>query len=104
MFKLEPAPTFEVDVVIPQPGGEARTLSVTFKHKGRRELAQWLDALGAAKPEDEHKVVHQVLAAWDADKPLAEASVAQLLDAHHSAGRALVEAYVSALAEARTKN
>jgi hypothetical protein len=41
MFKLDPNPTFTVEVPITEPGGTQRPLKVTFRHRTRSAYMAW---------------------------------------------------------------
>ena len=47
-FKIQANPTFKINVAIPTPGEKAQILSVTFRHKRKKEVTSWLAAANAA--------------------------------------------------------
>lgn len=110
MFKIIAAPTFTCDVRLSRPDAdEAVLISCTWRHKGTRELQQWL--AGGADAADEAAFLDQVLADWsrvvDADGrpvPYGREALAALLATFPSAGRELVQAYYRRLTDARAKN
>lgn len=104
MFKLDPNPTFVAPVDIPAADGDVQTLTVTWRHAGRRQLQAWLDAVATLQPAEEARHFMAAMADWDADTPLTVAAMDQLLDNYPRAGRLLLECYVQALTEGRTKN
>jgi hypothetical protein len=127
MFKLQPNPTFCSVAHLTVPGvptpGE---LTVTWRHKGRQALAEWLQAMPAqpvvtvmgAATTGAGQVVHegakwlaQVMDAWDGPVnpdgeavPLSVDALVKLLDDYPAAGGELMQAYLTALTESRAKN
>lgn len=104
MFVLEPRPTFDAPVDIPAADGSTQTLTVTWRHAGRRQLTAWLDRLATLPPSEEAAHFAAAMAGWDADAPLSVAAIDQLLNDYPPAGRLLMQAYVAALTEGRAKN
>lgn len=135
MFKLIPNPTFDAPVAITVPGAETpATLAVTWRHKGRKALAEWLRGAGpgagagagatvgadaaptdgatAAQPGTSDAAwLGQVIAGWAGPQDEAGAPVAYtpgalgaLLDAYPAAGGELLAVYLRALTESRAKN
>lgn len=110
MFKIVAAPTFTASVPLARPG-EPQTVPVvfTFRHKGKRALADYLDR-GRASADDQ-SYLDEVIEAWqgvaDAEgKPLAYSrdALSVLLDNFPAAGAQIVAAYVRELTNARLGN
>ncbi|MCA0175234.1 MAG: phage tail assembly chaperone [Proteobacteria bacterium] len=104
MFTLEPNPTFDAVTDIPTADGGVKTIAVTWRHAGRRQLTAWLDHLATLQPAEEAAHFASAMAGWDADAPLTVAAIDQLLNDYPPAGRLLMQTYVAALTEGRTKN
>lgn len=110
MFKINPNPTFECDVLISVPGSDnPQALRVTFRHKGLRDLEAWR-AKATEKPSDS-EYLDEVIAGWSGvfgpdEKPVPYSieSLAMLLDAYPSASVEIFIAYVRQLRDARAKN
>jgi hypothetical protein len=110
MFKLAPAPTFELSVELSGPGAtQAGKLQLVGKYLGKAALQAWIES---AK-EHEHDVdwLLKVIEGWaevvDAEgKPMAfeRASFDRLLDAYPRSSQEIFDAYVAALVGARRKN
>lgn len=106
MFKLQPNPTFKVDVTIPVPGGKDGKLTIEFKHKGKKALKEFFDSLTS---EDNQRsdvdLLSDLIAGWSGvDEKFSAEALEQLLDNYPSAVMALFEAYRTEVLEARVKN
>lgn len=106
MFKLQPNPTFKVDVTIPVPGGKDGKLTIEFKHKGKKALKEFFDSLTS---EDNQRsdvdALSDLIAGWSGvDEKFSAEALEQLLDNYPSAAMALFEAYRTEVLEARVKN
>lgn len=110
MFKINPKPTFKADVQLTVIGSaEPATLVVTFKHKGRKALADWValpkKMAEAGTPVKDADYLNEVIADWEGpDLPYSIEALDQLLDAYQPSGQELFEAYIRALTESRAKN
>lgn len=110
MFKLIPNPTFKTDVQLTVTGStEPVKLSITFKHKGRKALADWValpkKMVDAGTPVKDAAYLDEVIADWEGvDAPYSVEALDALLDAYQPAGQELFEAYIHALTESRAKN
>lgn len=105
MFKLQPNPTFKVDVTIPRPEGDG-TIKFEFKHKGRKALKEFYDSIGEgdnSRPDLE--VVLDLIAGWSGvDTPFSPEALDDLLDNYPGSTGAIFEAYRKGLVEGRQKN
>lgn len=109
MFKIIPNPVFSASVPLTVPGQDASgVIEIEFRHKGRKELAAWIDAV---KGKQDAELLAEVINGWSGvqDKDGAEAAytpalLAQLLDTYPPAGGELFSAYLKALTESRVKN
>lgn len=110
MFKLNPSPTFTADVRVTVPGAEAPALlTLTFRHKGRKEIKRWIESAKAA--DSDTALLAEVIESWrgvesdsGAPVPYGQEALAQLLDAYPAAGGEIFDAYMAALTRAREKN
>lgn len=110
MFKLAPAPTFELLVDLSGPGeSKAGQLKLTAKYLGKSALQTWVKA--AKDHEHDADWLLQVLETWhevvDANgEPIAFSrdSLNALLDAYPRSSQEVFDAYVAALVGARRKN
>lgn len=101
ILKLNPEPTFKVDVKIPQAGKEDGILTITYKHLPRSEIEkldeEFKDNLGA-------EYVLKFVTAWAFDEELNKDNLELLFDNYPAALNAIITAYVSELAGYRAKN
>lgn len=104
MFRLDPAPTFDHPVSIPMPGGEAQTLGVTWTHKTRRALRDWLARVKAAEDGTEADILMEIMAGWDADRAFGRDALDALLQNYPAAQNALLLGYMEGLTGARLGN
>ena len=107
MFKLQPKPTFKVEVLIPVPGGDSGKLTFEFKHKGRKDLQAYYEGLseGASSGRTDADALCELIAGWEGiDAEFSEDNLGTLLDNYPGAAAALFEAYRLGLTEGRRKN
>lgn len=116
MFKLNPNPTFQADVALTVPGAAAPIkVRFTFRHKGRKALADWVrrpaDAAKAGEPLDDAGYLGEVIEDWsgpvdEAGQPAAygREALAALIDAYPASSREIYDGYLRALTESRAKN
>jgi hypothetical protein len=116
-FRLNPAPTFEADVLLTVPGAvESFRLPVTFKHHSRSAFDALVAKAGEAEKAGQAMPAADwlchLLADWgpvvvdDNDKPIpfSRDALAKLLDNYPGAFVQINAAYGRALVEARAKN
>lgn len=111
MFSIDPSPTFASQVKLTRPGdAPAGQITITWRHMGREQLREWLDAMADSSLSDVDGLL-KAIAGWDGvvDKldqtvEFSRAALARLLDAYQTAGAELVRAYVTALTESRLGN
>lgn len=112
MFKIIPAPTFKAVVSIPVPGGEPQELPVVFKHKGKKALTEFNDAMQKADQQqdkekalkDEADLLFGLIDSWEADEPLNRENFDALLDQYMTANSAIYMAYLESLMGAKRGN
>jgi hypothetical protein len=105
MFVLNPKPTFKHAVTIPTPVGDA-TLTLEFKHKGRKALDAFIESLksdDAQRPV--YEIIPEIVVGWEGiDTPFSAEALDALLDNYPTASNAIFNAYASALVEGVQKN
>jgi hypothetical protein len=84
------APTWKAFVALPVPGRD-RALEFTFRHRGKDELQQFLEAL---KGMSDEQAVEAVLVGWALDDEFNADSIAALCQAVPGAGYAIVQTYL----------
>ncbi len=106
MFKLQPNPTFKVDVSIPVPGGKAGKVTILFKHKGKKALQEFFESLQSeGEQRTDVDALADLVAGWEGvDDKFSEENLGLLLDAYPGAAMALFDAYRTEVLEARAKN
>ena len=120
MFKIIPNPTFTCPVPLSVPGvDKPLAITITFKHKSRRELADYqaraVAVAMAAEGEDAPLLyvdyVAEIIDTWAgvgdaAGKPLpySRETLAQLLEAYPASGPEIVRTYTRQLSHARAGN
>ena len=100
-FKTAISPTFSVDVLIPVPGEAGRSLKVTFRHKRRSALREWIEA---SKEKDDVTALLEVIDGWDADVAFSESAFKDLIEDLPGAAMVLFRAYVEESSGAARKN
>lgn len=99
-IKLEPNPTFRVNVRIPVPGGAGFDIDCEFRHKTTKQKDEYVRAL-----KSDLDAVQSVLVGWkDPDIEYSDETLAVLLDNYPGASAAIVGAYLSELVGARKGN
>ena len=104
MFKVNPAPTFEGTASLTVHGqAEPTTIKVTWKHKGSKAFAAWMES--ATTVSGDAEFLDEVIEAWEGpDKAYSRETLEQLLDAYPHAGQELYDSYLRDLRERRTGN
>lgn len=101
---LNPASTFAAPAQISVPGqADPVTVTITWRHKGRKALADWVVQLTKT---DDVDVLSDVIAGWgdEIDAPYTRENLAALLDAYPTAALDFARAYVAAMSGERAKN
>lgn len=105
MFVLQPKPTFEHEIVIPVPGGGEGKFTVIFRHKGKKELNAFYEALGSETGRNDVDALAELIEGWkNVDEKYSRDALEKMLDAYPGAALALFEGYRVALFEGRRKN
>ncbi|MDG2617751.1 phage tail assembly chaperone [Thermoleptolyngbya sichuanensis XZ-Cy5] len=103
VLKLRPAETFQGPADIPVPGQEPAKVWITWRHKGKTDLMQWIES---ASSRDDVDLMAEVIVSWgsEVDEPYSREALARLLNAYPGAAQALFFAYRRELTEGRRKN
>ena len=106
MFVLKPNPTFKAKVKIARPGGEAGEITFEFKHKGRKALKAFHDALVAPdNTRPEHESLLELIAGWSGvDVKFSAEALEQLLDDSPGSAVSILSTYNNSMFEAQQKN
>lgn len=107
MFDFHPAPTFTALVPLSAPGtADPWDVSFTFRHKGRRQIAEWVASWPGRPDED---ILAEVIEGWDVKRkgtpvPYTKTALSELLDGYPAAAREIRDAYLRELTESKRKN
>lgn len=105
IFKLQPAPTFTVPVEIPRHGEEPAKIKVTFKHKSREDLKDFMERAGQSDASQDVALICEMIAGWEGpDMEFCDEAIQLLIQNYQGAVSALVQAYAMELTQARRKN
>ncbi|RSE91442.1 phage tail assembly chaperone [Achromobacter aegrifaciens] len=105
IFKLQPTPTFTVPVEIPRHGEEPAKIKITFKHKTRDEMQEFMERAGTSDASQDVALVNEMIAGWEGpDMPFGDEAIALLIQNYQGAVPALVQAYSLEILQARRKN
>lgn len=100
-LKLQPEPTFKAKVLIPIPGSEPGEVEFTFRHRGRKELATFGEAMTGRSDAD---LILDLASGWDLDDEFNAETVAQMVEKYFAAPDAIWRAYIDELTKAKEKN
>lgn len=98
---LKANPTFQASVGIPIAGGTSVPVLMTFKHRTRTALKEFIDTR-ADKTDTES--FFDMVCGWELSDEFNEANVNELLENYIGAGLATYRTYVDELTKAREKN
>ena len=101
-LKLIANPTFTAKVAIPVAGGEAVDVEMTFKHRTRKELDEFIDSL--ASKTDDAEIFLEIVVGWELEDAFNRESVELLLQNYHGAAVATYTTYRDELRKAKLKN
>lgn len=104
MFKLNPSPTFEATVMIPQPGGDPVGLDLVCHHMRRSEFMALTEAIRSGEVSELHALLRLVCGWKNVDAEFSDENLAALMDNYPAAALAIPQAYGLALMRGRTKN
>ena len=100
-LQLKAAPTFPAKVGIPVAGGEAVPVLMTFKHRTKTQLDEFIKS--RVEKSDVESFMEMVIG-WDLEDAFSEESVKELLENYIGAALATFEAYIDELVKAKAKN
>ena len=100
-LKLVANPTFSADVPIPVAGGEPVNVKMTFKHRTKDALDEFIKT--RAEKSDAESFMAMV-DGWDLEDPLNAENVETLLQNYIGTALATYRVYIDQLVQARTKN
>lgn len=102
MLKLQPNPTFDVDVKVPVPGAQDEPVTLTMRHMGRAAIAEYL---ARAKSAPECDSISEIVAGWHGvDNAFSQDNLARLLDDYPSLGGRIIQAWMDELVKGPVKN
>ncbi|MDN8612799.1 phage tail assembly chaperone [Variovorax ginsengisoli] len=109
MFKLKADPTFSAKVAIPVAGGASVEVPFTFKHRTKKQFADWLESLeerrkARAGENLDLEIVLEVIAGWGIDETFSNENVEILLEERIGAAVAIRDKYIDELTKQREKN
>ena len=100
-LKLVAAPTFSADVGVPIAGGELSTVRMTFRHRTKTQLQEFVESRGGKSDADSFM---EMVTGWDLEEPFSRESVDTLLENYGGAGLAAFKVYITELVGARLGN
>lgn len=100
-LKLQPDPTFKVQVLVPKPGAEPVDLELTFRHRTRDELQTFLEEI---KTMDDVSMIQAMAIGWGLDDEFTVANIRTLVQGYIAAPAEIFKGYVDALTGHREKN
>jgi putative flippase GtrA len=100
-LQLKAAPTFQAEVGIPAAGGVVTNVSMTFKHRTKSELDEFIK--GRVGKSDVESFMEMVTG-WELEDEFTEASVKTLLENYIGAAQETFFKYVDELVQAKRKN
>lgn len=100
-LKLDAAPTFKAPVEIPVAGGESVTVEMTFKHRTKDALDEFIKARPGKTDEASFT---DMVEGWDLEDPFTKANVKKLLQNYIGAALATFHTYIDELVKAKAKN
>ena len=106
MFKIKAKPTFEATIEIPAAGAEpAQQLKLVFKHKTRKETADFYGWLPDTEGMTDGAVLGKIIEGWkDVDTEFSEDALTELCEQYHDAVAIILDCYARELNKARAKN
>jgi len=94
-------PTFQAKVGIPVAGGEAVEVLVTFKHRTKTALDEFIKSRADKSDADSFMAM---VSGWDLTDEFTEENVETLLENHIGAALAVYRMYVEELLASKIKN
>jgi Domain of unknown function (DUF1789). len=101
-LKLIANPTFKAKVPIPVAGGESVGVEMTFKHRTKSGLEEWLKAPREDKSDTD--IFLEMVEAWDLEDPFNRENVELLLENYMGSAVATHRTYIDQLIQAKLGN
>ena len=107
MFDFDNSPIFVAPVPLCVPGAaQPWDVNFTFKHKGKKQLAEWVSGWPGRQ---DHDVLNDVIEGWDVKRkgeavPYSITALADLLDRFPASNREIRDAYLREMTESKRKN
>ena len=98
---LNPAPTFKATVDICRPGLDTEKIEITFKHRTRDQMDEFIKQMEGMSIEDQ---VMAVASGWDLVDQFSLENVQLLAQNYITAPMAIRDKYISELIKAKEKN
>lgn len=100
-FALKANPTFAATVAFPVHGGESVDVLLTFKHRTKAQLDEWIKSrVGRSDTES----FMEMVVGWDLTDEFIKENVELLLENHMGVSIASYRKYIDELVQARAKN
>lgn len=112
-FTLTPKPTFKLSVKIPRPGEDDGQVTLTVRHKTRKQLKDMEDELkraselsgdNAEQMDAPLEYLEKIIESWNIDSDYNRDNLALLLENYPRAFDSIVSAYTKELYAVREKN
>jgi hypothetical protein len=102
VLKLNPNPTFKVDIELPTTDGKMSFKGV-FKYLTRKAWSEKVAAFGDATTIKD--VLMDVMVGWeDVDEPFSAEAVEKLSDTHHNAMAVIYQRFIEGLTQGKLGN
>lgn len=100
-LKLMANPTFKAKVGIPVAGGDPVPVEFTFRHRTKKDLAEWMASRADKTDLDSFM---DMVEGWDIEEPFDRARAELLLENYAGAALATYQVYLDELLQAKLKN
>lgn len=100
-FVLKANPTFAAKVAFPVAGGAAVPVTLTFKHRTRTELDEFMKS---REGRTDSESFLEMVVGWDLEDAFNKENVELLLENHLGVAVATWKSYLEELVQHRTKN
>lgn len=100
-LSLKAEPTFQEKVAIPIAGGESVDVIMTFKHRTKSELQEFI---GSRAEKPDYETFMEMVIGWELEDPFTVDSVKELLENYIGAGLATYKKYLDELYKHKTGN
>lgn len=100
-LSLKAAPTFQATVEIPVAGGESVPVVMTFKHRTKTGLAEFIASRVDKSDFDSFK---EMVVGWDLEDKFTDDNVREVLENYLGSAVATYRVYVDELTKAKAKN